>query len=183
MLKASAHHHDNPIRAIELLQSCTRYPHGTFRRRVLHSTVNSIKPVVGERRQHQRIPFRFKVKIVPYENGTCLDPIHVWTRDICPGGIGLIYHKRMREGKKFIIRLTRQDDTPILMLCTVRNCVELTANVFGIGASFAEVAESKYDAAAHGNDPSGVSSTFVESAFRCQELTEEVRRISEAILS
>src|SRR5690349_12417121 len=89
---------------------------------LFHSTLESIKPVVGERRQHPRAPFRFKVKIVPYDDGVCGESIYVWTRDICPGGIGLIHHKPMRVGRKFIIRLSRQDDTAILLLCTVRNC-------------------------------------------------------------
>ena len=150
--------------------------------KTFHATVASIKPIPGERRQNPRVPFRFKVKIIPYEDGVCGDPIDIWTRDISATGIGLIYHKAMREGRKFIIRLTRLEDTPILLLCTVRNCVELATDVYGLGASFAEVAEASIgDPVQHG--ASGVSIPFVAEAYRIHELTDEIRRISDAILS
>ncbi|HWE03659.1 MAG TPA: PilZ domain-containing protein [Tepidisphaeraceae bacterium] len=148
----------------------------------LHSTMASIKPDVGERRQHQRLPFRFKVKIIPYENQICSDPISVWTRDISAGGIGLIVHKPMRDGSRFIIKLPRHHDTPVLFLCTVRNCARLAANVYGVGATFAEVAESRSALAARSHD-GVVPIPFVKDILLGPDLTEEVRRISEAILA
>src|SRR5665213_1832598 len=122
---------------------------------ILHSTVAGIKPELGERRQYPRIPFRFKVKIIPYENRECRAPIFLWTRDVSAVGIGLLHRKTMREGSQFIIRLPREDDTPVLLLCTVRNCVRLAPELYGIGASFAEGAESGLASMAHQDDPLG----------------------------
>ncbi|HET6247691.1 MAG TPA: PilZ domain-containing protein [Tepidisphaeraceae bacterium] len=152
---------------------------------LLHSTVASANPP-GERREHVRVPLRFKVKAIPFEDRALGEPFFVWTRDICPGGIGIIYHKPMREGKKFIIRLPRQDDTPILLLCTVRVCKQVVHEVFNIGASFTEVAESpttdlRTQVTEAVQPP--VPMKFVGKVANATDLTEEVRRISDAILS
>ena len=37
---------------------------------LLHSTVASAGPDLGERRKHVRAPLRFKVKVIPYDDGT-----------------------------------------------------------------------------------------------------------------
>ena len=150
---------------------------------ILHSTVNSIKPFAGERRQYERVPFRFKVKIIPYQNKICSDPITLWTRDVSPGGIGLVYHKPMRTGFTFIIRLPRQDEKPALLLCTVRSCATLAANVYGIGASFTEVAESKLAPEPTRRSDPIIPVPLIAKTLNASELTDEVRRISEAILA
>jgi hypothetical protein len=140
----------------------------------------------GERRAHVRVPFRFKVKIIPYEDRVLGDPLFIWTRDICPGGIGIIHHKPMREGRTFVIRLPRQDDTPILLLCTVRVCKQVAAAVFNIGASFAEVAESAtkdWRQVATDHFQPELAIKFVPERPAAVSLTDELRRISDAILS
>jgi hypothetical protein len=151
---------------------------------ILHSAVASIKPMEGERRQHERMPFRFKIKIIPYENRICYAPISLWTRDISPAGIGLLYRKTMREGSQFIIRLPRQYDAPVLLLCTVRNCVKLAPELYGIGASFAEVAESRFESVAQLESPAVAFPTFyLNTVALGPELTKEAKRISDAILA
>ena len=150
---------------------------------ILHQTVESAKTFHAERREFQRLPFRFKVKIIPFDDNSCLEPISVWTKDICPGGIGLICQIEIREGRKFIIRLSRHDDVPIFMLCTVRNCTKLATNVYGVGASFVEVVESKKAATPGNNEevPGPVPFKYVTPTGTA--FTDEVRRISDAILS
>jgi hypothetical protein len=152
---------------------------------VLHSTVASV-PQGGERRKHTRVPLRFKVKIIPYENGALGEPFFIWTRDICPGGIGIIHYKPLKEDRKFIIRLPRQDDTPLLLLCTVRVCKQVAAAVYNIGASFTEVAEPAGNvrelAINHFQPELAMAMKFVPEAAVPVDLTDEVRRISSAIL-
>jgi hypothetical protein len=147
---------------------------------VLQTTVSSVKTYPGERRQHQRLPFRFRVKITPYENEICSAPISVWTRDISPGGIGLVHREPMREGRKFIMKLPRQDGTLLLLLCTVRNCVRLAAGVYGIGATFAEVGEAS---CVEPNRNSFPPALVMQTIPLERALLDEIRRVSEAILA
>ena len=152
---------------------------------LLHSTVASAGHL-GERRKHERVPLRFKVKVIPYDDGALGETFYVWTRDISPGGIGIIHHKRMKEGRRFIIRLPREDDTPILLLCTVRVCREVATSVFNIGASFTEVAETTTSDCRHlamGHFQPELAIKFAPESPKASNLTEEIRRISDAILS
>jgi hypothetical protein len=153
---------------------------------ILHSAVASVGNIQGERRKFDRVPMRFKVKIIPYDNGVLGDSVFVWTRDISPGGIGIMYHKKMKDGKRFIIRLPSEDNTPILLLCTVRACLQVAAEVFNIGASFAEVAEpldSDCRLVATRHFQPELAIKFAPESSLPSNLTEEIRRISEAILS
>ncbi len=153
---------------------------------VLHDTVNSIGENLGERRRHVRVPMRFKVKIIPYEDGQLGDSLYIWTRDISPGGIGIITPKRMREGKHFIMRLPRLDDTPVLLLCTVRACREVSQSIYNIGASFTEVAETLdsdlRDLAISHFQPE-LALKFDPERPLSRRFSDEIRRISAAILS
>lgn len=106
---------------------------------LLHATVHGVKSETVERRENPRFPLRAKVGLIPYENGACGKAVEVWTRDVSASGVGVLYAKPMRAGRKFIIRLPRRDDSPVLLVCTVRNCTELAEGIYAIGASFAEI--------------------------------------------
>ena len=153
---------------------------------MLRMTIACSGTQTGERRKHARVPLRFKVKLIPYEDRVLGDPVFVWTRDICEGGIGIIHHKPMREGRNFIIRLPRQDDTPVLLLCTVRCCNQVAASVFNIGASFAEVAPAPnqdWKQAVQDHFHPELKMNFTAEKPKPVDLTDELRRISNAILS
>jgi hypothetical protein len=111
---------------------------------LLKSMLSGIKTEQGkgvaEMRQAPRVSVRYTVKVAPYNNGTLGQPIRVWTRDISSGGIGLLHNQRFEVGSRFIIQLPRERGKPLLLLCTVRNCDEISDHLYAVGASFAEVA-------------------------------------------
>lgn len=156
---------------------------------LLKSMLLGIKTEQGkgaaELRRNPRVSIRYTVKIAPYTNGTLGHAIRVWTRDISPGGLGILHNIKMEVGSRFIVLLPRDKGKPLLLLCTVRNCQELSDNLYAIGTSFAEVAgppgEGKPKQA-----PAAVPAGFapaVPSGADSQLLTEEIQRISRAILA
>jgi hypothetical protein len=165
---------------------------------LLKSMLSGIKTEQGkgyaEMRRNPRVAVRYTVKIIPYINGALSQPIRVWTRDISSGGIGLIHSNPMEVGAKFIIQLPRDNGKALLLLCTVRNCQVVSDDLFGIGASFAEVAganpavgESDSNrralAAASQRQAQTTPPAAVDGPASSTLLTEEVERISRAILS
>jgi len=148
---------------------------------LVQSTINRLKGDQVNQQKHPRAPLRVRLKIVPYENGTVGSPIEVWTLDISCGGLSIISSMPMRTGRKFIVRLKQMDDMPLYLLCTVRNCTELAKNVFRVGSSFVEVAGRSGEIAseAHPNMAAGKDLTPQQQA----QLTDEIRRVSDAVLS
>lgn len=154
---------------------------------LLKSMLLSIKTEQGkgvaELRRTPRVSIRYTVKIAPYVNGAIGHPLRVWTRDISPGGLGILHAKKMEVGAKFIVLLPREKGKPLLLLCTVRNCQELSDSLYGIGTSFAEVAAPSGDGKSKpAAAPEGVAAAIPAGA-NPQVLTEEIQRISRAILT
>lgn len=156
---------------------------------MLKSMLLSIKTEQGkgaaELRRNPRVSIRYTVKIAPYANGVVGHPLRVWTRDISPGGLGILHIKKMEVGAKFVVLLPREKGKPLLLLCTVRNCQELSDSLYGIGTSFAEVAAPSGDGKAKpaaAVAPAGVTAATPAGA-NPQVLTEEIQRISRAILT
>lgn len=106
---------------------------------LLHS-LSHLKGDQVERRTHVRAPLRLRLRITPFDGGTAGEPFDVWTRDVSAGGIGILACSPMAAGRKFIVSLPRLDEPPLYLVCTVRNCSEMTHRLYAIGASFAEVA-------------------------------------------
>ncbi len=166
---------------------------------LLKSMLSGIKTEQGkgyaEMRRNPRVAVRYTVKIIPYISGALGQPLRVWTRDISSGGIGLIHSSPMEVGTRFIIQLPRESGKSLLLLCTVRNCTMVSDELFGIGASFAEVAganpaigESDANrralaAASQRQQNMAPLPLAADPTTPSPMLTEEVERISRAILS
>jgi hypothetical protein len=144
---------------------------------LLQSTLSHLKGDQVDKRKHPRAPLRFRLKMIPYEDGALGQPVEVWTRDISAGGLGITYSKPLRLDRKFIVRLPQMDDVPVYLLCTVRNCTEVAKNVYRIGASFAEVLGRS------GPIASALNAGEQPPAKQQGQPADELRRISEAILS
>ena len=166
---------------------------------LLKSMLSGIKTEQGkgyaEMRRNPRVAVRYTVKIIPYINGALGQPLRVWTRDISSGGIGLIHSSPMDVGTRFIIQLPRESGKSLLLLCTVRNCTMVSDELFGIGSSFAEIAGATPSVAESEANRRAVAASAVrqpaaaplplaaDAATSSPMLTEEVERISRAILS
>jgi hypothetical protein len=153
---------------------------------ILHSTLEGVRVELSDGRKHARVPLRHKVRITPYEDGVLGTPIQVWTRDVSLSGLCIIHHKAIRKGRHFVIRLPRQEDTHVLLLCTVRSCTEVVAEVFNIGASYVEVAETagvdhRKLVVSH-FQPDMVDKVFPPDAAQ-KKAADEIQRIRNAILS
>lgn len=113
---------------------------------LLESVLSSVRsdPARGaaENRKSPRVPLRCRVTITPVEGGSLGAPMHVWTRDISRGGVGLVCSKYVRTGTKFLVQLPRRFEKPVPILCIVRNCTELADDIFAVGATFTELRPS-----------------------------------------
>lgn len=138
---------------------------------ILQETLTKVKSDKGSgnaaRRARPRVGLRCSLMIMPYANGACGRPLKAWTRDISLGGMGILTSSSMKGGDQFIVQLPRPDAKPMILLCTVKNCVQLADGLYGVGASFAEVVRKDQAAPSLPSDPNKAA---------------DIQRISQAIL-
>jgi hypothetical protein len=138
---------------------------------ILQETLTKVKSDKGNgnaaRRARPRVGLRCSLMIIPYSNGACRRPLKAWTRDISLGGMGILTSLSMKSGDQFIVQLPKADSKPLILLCTVKNCVQLADGLYGVGVSFAEVVRKEESAPALPID---------------QAKAADIQRISQAIL-
>lgn len=89
-----------------------------------------------ERRQITRIEVQCRLQIARYTSGSGGEEFTALTRDISIGGIGLLQSIQMKPGEEIVVRLPRQDRTPLFMLSKITYCHQMADGIYGIGVQF-----------------------------------------------
>ena len=92
-----------------------------------------------DHRRASRTPTRVCATLLPFSDAFSLHAIRVPVRDVSRGGFRFLYDRPVALGESFALVLPETSAPPTVILCTVANWEPLTANLYAIGARFAQV--------------------------------------------
>lgn len=109
----------------------------------LLSIVNALQPQKSsasrtEKRGGPRIGVRYSVQLRVLDSVTGIGAraVRCWLRNISSRGLGLACPISPALGSRFVVELPRANGTNMEMFCIVRNCRQVSDDVYHVGASF-----------------------------------------------
>ena len=150
---------------------------------LIHSILDALRGDLVDKRKHPRAPLRVKLKVLPYKAQAVGKPMDVWLRDLSAGGIGFTTPSPLAVGDRFIVRLQPGAAGQVYLMCVVKNCTEIGRRAYITGCTFSEVARPLNSAAHPKRDLATLAPSASDDSLLSHELTLEILRISESILS
>jgi hypothetical protein len=92
----------------------------------------------GDRRG-PRTPTQASVTLLPFSDAFSLHAIRVPVRNVSRGGFRFLYDRPVALGESFAVVLPETSAPPMVILCTVAHWEPLAADLYAIGARFAQV--------------------------------------------
>jgi hypothetical protein len=127
---------------------------------LFRSIVDTLKsddhgPTRHEKRKEGRVGVRYSVDVTAIAtDNSGHKTATVWVRDISPSGMGFVTAQPMKVGVRLVCRLPREDGSPVGIVMTVRQCRQLSKELYSIGASF-ETPTANSPTTAAGNTSQG----------------------------
>ena len=90
----------------------------------------------NEKRRATRTQVRVPVPIYPLGADAPASQVKVILQDISYLGVGLIQAFSMPLESRFLIRLPRERQEELILMCVVKNCRELADSIFSVGGEF-----------------------------------------------
>lgn len=148
--------------------------------------VENAKGENSELRSTARVGFRARLAIIPLIDGKKGRPVLVWTRDISINGFGFLHTDAMPKGFTFLVELQRAEGNgpPLWLKCTVRNCREISGDLFCIGALIKKLKPSQpAKPTSAGAEPVAVGAAAAQSSPVPGQPADELQdRIRKAML-
>jgi hypothetical protein len=92
-----------------------------------------------ERRKYARTPFTYRAMVIRIANGAAEKPAEARIRDICPGGIGILYHQSAKDGEELYVRLPRRRGESTWVGGVVVHCRLVERGLYRIGLRFSRL--------------------------------------------
>jgi PilZ domain len=90
----------------------------------------------NEKRRATRTRVGVSVPIYPLGSAAPASQVKVILQDISHLGVGLLQAFSMPLESRFLIRLPRERNEELILMCVVKNCRELADSIFSIGGEF-----------------------------------------------
>lgn len=103
---------------------------------VVDHLVTARKSGGNEKRRATRTQVRATVPIYPLGSGAPASQVKVILQDISYMGVGLLQAFPAAPESRFLIRLPRERQEELVIMCVVKNCRELADSIYTVGAEF-----------------------------------------------
>jgi hypothetical protein len=90
----------------------------------------------NEKRRATRTQVRVTLPIYPLGKDAPASQVKVILQDISYLGVGLLQAFSMPLESRFLIRLPREKNEDLILMCVVKNCRELADSIFSVGGEF-----------------------------------------------